>query len=175
MGLCREPDPECFPGSHGLDQLLMASQGDMGLCHTSGAQWSAAGPAVLHVCPWPWMCPGGGHKSRAHGLTLQTQVFLPWAEQALQLLLAVLSVSFGLSAGDHLQAPGTSPGSIVSSTLHLLPRKVPISVSCPGLLLAGLRGGLELGPFSCLLFVASDSLSLPIDVQGFPKKNPKQT
>lgn len=58
----------------------------------------------------------------------------------------------------------------MSSTLHLPPRKVPISASCPGLLVAGLRGGLDLGPLSCLLFVASDSLSLPIDVQGFPKK-----
>lgn len=36
---------------HRLDQVLNASEGDHGLCHTSGAQWSAVGPAVSSPVP----------------------------------------------------------------------------------------------------------------------------
>lgn len=58
----------------------------------------------------------------------------------LQFLLVELLMGFDLRAGDHLQARETSSGPIVSSTLHLPPRKVPISASCAGLAVGGLRG-----------------------------------
>lgn len=159
MGHCRNPDAKGSNGSHRFDQLPKINQRDHKLSYatTTGTWWSVARHApcpafCLRVLVGTHWCP---LVLVAHPMDVGIRSkSSPFSEQS-----SSDCCSFSLlhsqrvlvsALRDHLQARETSPGPIVSSTLHPSPRKVPISASCVGLLVTGLGRGLD--PAPSLLF-----------------------